>query len=89
MKYSPSSILFVITQNVRIILPSILSSEYLHVYILHDTRTEKNPIVSMCVLGNYQCVAESVGPEYIASCILPTIQPMLVDRYCTHLCSCN
>lgn len=35
----------------------------------------------MCVLGNYQCVAESVGPEYIASCILPTIQPMLVDRY--------
>ena len=46
---------------------------------------EKNPIVSMCVLGNYESIAESVGPEYIASSILPTIQPMLVDR-CHSLC---
>lgn len=39
----------------------------------------------MCVLGNYESIAESVGPEYIASSILPTIQPMLVDR-CHSLC---
>ena len=42
---------------------------------------EKNPIVSMCVIGNYETIADVVGPEYIASSILPTIQPMLVDRY--------
>ena len=47
--------------------------------------SEKNPIVSMCVIGNYQSIAECVGPEFIASSILPTIQPMLVDRYASFL----
>ena len=37
-------------------------------------------MVSMCVIGNYEAIADAVGPEYIASSILPTIQPMLVDR---------
>ena len=30
--------------------------------------------------GNYEKIADVVGPEYIASSILPTIQPLLVDR---------
>ena len=41
---------------------------------------EKNPIVSMCIIGNYEKIADTVGPEFIASSILPTIQPLLVDR---------
>ena len=34
----------------------------------------------MCVVGNYESAAESVGAEYIATQILPTIQPLLIDR---------
>ncbi len=41
---------------------------------------ESDPIVSMCVVGNYETAAESVGVEYIATQILPTIQPLLIDR---------
>ena len=41
---------------------------------------ESDPIVSMCVVGNYETAAESVGAEYIATQILPTIQPLLIDR---------
>ena len=41
---------------------------------------EKNPNVSMCVIGLYDNIADCLGPEYVATSILPTIQPMLIDR---------
>lgn len=41
---------------------------------------EKNPIVSMCVLGNYNALAEKLGPEFLANIILPSIVPLLMDR---------
>lgn len=63
---------------------SRLNRAYLAANILpslkYITDNDKNPIVSMCVIGNYEAIAECVGPEYIATSILPTIQPMLIDR---------
>jgi len=41
---------------------------------------EKNPNVSMCVIGLYDIMADCLGPEYVATSILPTIQPLLIDR---------
>lgn len=54
----------------KFILPSLQ-------YIIDN---EKNPLVSMSVIGNYEVMSLSVGAEYIATQILPTIQPLLIDR---------
>ena len=41
---------------------------------------EKAPEVTMSVLGVYKAAANSLGPEIIATTIVPAIEPMLVDR---------
>jgi hypothetical protein len=46
-------------------------------YIIDHDRL---PAVSMAVVGCYQSLSDSLGPEYIASAILPTILPLVVDR---------
>jgi hypothetical protein len=44
------------------------------------TDHDKDPVVSMCVIGNYGSLSECVDSQLIASAILPTIQPMLIDK---------
>ena len=44
------------------------------------TEHDKSPSVSMCVAGVYEAMSDSLGPEYIATAILPTLAPMLVER---------
>lgn len=58
------------TYAIANILPSLK-------YIIDHERT---PAVSMAVIGCYESFSESLGPEYIASAVLPTILPLLVDR---------
>ena len=61
-----------------------LDSAYIAKNILpslkYITDHDKDPLVSMCVVGNYSSLAESVEPQLIATSILPTIQPMLIDK---------
>jgi SCY1-like protein 2 len=44
------------------------------------TEKDKSPHVTMTVVGLYEALSESLGAEYIAGSILPTIQPFLMDR---------
>jgi hypothetical protein len=61
-----------------------LDREFLRKNILPSLKwisaRDKDPIVSMCIVGNYDAIADCVGPDYIATEILPTIQPMLIDK---------
>ncbi len=43
----------------------------------------KSPAVSMCLIGVYEAIAETVGPEGIAGSILPIMCPLLSDRTLT------
>jgi hypothetical protein len=41
---------------------------------------EKDPSVSLSVIGNYAALADTVDPQIIATAILPTVQPLLIDK---------
>lgn len=43
------------------------------------TDHEKNPQVSMSVVGNFESISNSLGLNYIAVSILPILQTMLLD----------
>jgi hypothetical protein len=40
---------------------------------------EKNPLVSMSVVGNFESISNSLGLQYVATSILPILQGMLLD----------
>ncbi|RYG96546.1 hypothetical protein EON65_54230, partial [archaeon] len=44
------------------------------------TDNDRTPMVSMAVVGMYDSIAEAVGPDYIASDVLPSVLPLLVER---------
>jgi hypothetical protein len=41
---------------------------------------EKNPAVSMSVVGNFESISNSLGLNYVATSILPILQGMLLDE---------
>ena len=43
------------------------------------TDNEKNPAVSMSVVGNFESISSSLGLQYVATSILPILQGMLLD----------
>lgn len=43
------------------------------------TDHEKNPAVSMSVVGNFESISNSLGLNYVATSILPILQGMLLD----------
>jgi SCY1-like protein 2 len=58
------------------LINSRIEKSYLAKYILPSLQyiidNEKNPLVSMSVIGNYEVMSLSVGSDYIATQILPT-----------------
>jgi hypothetical protein len=44
------------------------------------TDNDRSSIVTLHVVGCYECVSDSVGPEYIASAVLPAILPFMADK---------
>lgn len=44
------------------------------------TETERNATMAMHVVGTYEAISDGVGPEYIASAVLPAVLPFLADR---------
>ena len=40
---------------------------------------EKNPQVSMSVVGNFESISNSLGLAYVATSVLPILQNMLLD----------
>ena len=43
------------------------------------TDHEKNPLVSMSVVGNFESISNSLGLNYVATSVLPILQNMLLD----------
>ena len=44
------------------------------------TETDKNPQVSVVVIGMYAGISDTLGTDYIGSNILPTLLPLLSDK---------
>lgn len=66
------------------LISSRLDKNYLIQNILptlkYITDHDKNPIVSMCVIGNYDVITDILGPDYTAKSVVSQIAPMLMDR---------
>lgn len=41
---------------------------------------EKNPLVSMSVVGNFESISNTLGLNYVATSVLPILQNMLLDH---------
>ena len=44
------------------------------------TEHDKAPAVSMAVVGMYETMSETLGADYIATAILPSLTPLIVER---------
>eukprot|EP01042_Synura_sphagnicola_P029258 gene29258-37745_t len=44
------------------------------------TDNDRSSLVTLHVVGCYECISDSVGPEYIASAVLPVILPFMADK---------
>jgi hypothetical protein len=65
------------------LLTSKLDESYVAANILtslkYITDHEKNPQVSMCVVGNFETISNTLGLSYVATSILPILQGMLLE----------
>eukprot|EP00981_Chlorochromonas_danica_P003586 scaffold662_cov281-Ochromonas_danica.AAC.1 len=61
-----------------------LDQKYIAANILpslkYITDNDRTPMVAMHVVGCYETIADALGAEYIASFVLPSVLPMLVEK---------